>query len=100
LGKVIIKTAPKGRLDSECEVLKYFRNHQSIRPLLDEIREPPCLVLKHLDDTVLHASNTKRLGKSDIRFVTKRVLEALKSLRKAGFVHTGMWMADQDDAKY
>jgi hypothetical protein len=62
------------------------RNHQSIRLLLDEIRELPCLVLKHLDDAVLHASNTKRLGKPEIKLETKKALEALNHCTR----HTGM----------
>jgi serine/threonine protein kinase len=90
LGKVVIKTALPNRLDRECKVLKRFRDHPSLRPLLDEIREPPCLVLKHLDDNVLNASNSKRFGKSDIKLVTRMVLEALEAFHNAGIVNTGM----------
>jgi hypothetical protein len=80
---VVIKTALKDRLD---------KGHLSIRPLLDEIPEPPCIVLKYLDNNVLNTSNTKQLEKSDIKFVARKIMETLNSLHEAGFVHTGTFM--------
>ncbi|TVY34706.1 hypothetical protein LSUB1_G005774 [Lachnellula subtilissima] len=79
LGKVIIKSAPKHRLDNERNVLEHFHARPGIRQLLDETQDPdpPSLVLQHLDDNLLHASNQKRLGKTEIKFVAKRILEAL-----------------------
>lgn len=92
MGKVIIKTAPTYRLENERDVLKHLYGQPGIRPLLDEILEPPCLVLKYLDEHSLHASNQKQLRKSDVKFVTKKVLEALDALHTAGYVHTGKFM--------
>ena len=87
-GKVIVKTAPQYRLDNEREVLRYFRGRPYIRQLVDEIQDPPSLVLNHLDDNLLNASNLKRLERRDIKYVAK-VLEALKVFHEFGYVHTG-----------
>jgi hypothetical protein len=64
-----------------------------MRPVLDEIAEPPALVLKHLDDDLLQASNAKTLTRPEIKFVARRVLEALDMLHQDGFVHTGMYLS-------
>jgi hypothetical protein len=45
--------------------------------LVDEITEPPCLVLRYLDDDALHVSTSKRLAKSDIKFIARNILEVL-----------------------
>lgn len=88
-GTVIVKTALKHRLDNEREVLKYFQGRSCIRQLVDEIQEPAALVLEHLGDNLLNASNSKRLGRLDIKLIAKRVLEALNMFHEAGYVHTG-----------
>jgi len=87
---VIIKSAPKYRLDNERDVLKHFHARSGIRQLLDETQDPPSLVLKHLDDNLLNASSSKRLGKPEIKFIAKRILEALRALHEDGYVHTGI----------
>lgn len=46
-------------------------------------------MLEHLDDNLLNASNSKRLGRVDIKLIAKRVLEALNMFHEAGYVHTG-----------
>jgi casein kinase II subunit alpha len=86
---VVVKTALKHRLDNEREVLQYFQGRSCIRQLVDEIQDPVALVLEHLGDTLLNASNSKRLGRPDIKFIAKRVLEALNMFHEAGYVHTG-----------
>ena len=95
---VIVKRAPKYRLDNEQEVLERFHGQTSIRQLIDEIQDPPSLVLQYLDDNLLNTSNSKRLERSDIKFVAKTVLEALELLHEAGYVHTGtilvFWSSD------
>ncbi|KAH8765792.1 putative serine/threonine protein kinase [Hyaloscypha finlandica] len=88
LGKVIIKSAPKYRLDNERDVLKHFHARPGIRQLLDEIQDAPSLVLKYLDDNLLSASNSKRLEKPEIKFIAKRILEALQAFHEDGKVHT------------
>ena len=57
---------------------------------MDEIEKPAALVFKRMDDTALGASNLKRLGRSDVKFVAKGILVALGTLHEAGFVHTGI----------
>jgi serine/threonine protein kinase len=89
VGKYIVKTAPQRRLDNERDILKRFRTWPCIRRLLDEIENPSSLVLQYLDDNLLHASNTKALERSDVKFVAKRVLQAIQALHEEGYTHTG-----------
>ncbi|RKF53140.1 hypothetical protein OnM2_108036, partial [Erysiphe neolycopersici] len=65
-----------------------FQGCPHIRPSLDQIEEPPALVLKFLLDNLLKASNMRRLERSEIKFVARGVLEALNIFHKAGYVHT------------
>ncbi|CZT40874.1 related to serine/threonine protein kinase [Rhynchosporium secalis] len=88
LGKVIIKKAPKYRLETERDILRHFHARPGIRQLLDEVQNPPSLVLKHLDESLLTVSNTKRLEKREIKFVAKKILEALQAFHEDGYVHT------------
>jgi casein kinase II subunit alpha len=90
---VIIKAAPKPRLDNERHVLQHFRGRPGIRQLLDQTRDPPSLVLEHLHDNLLAASNAKRLAKSEIKFIAKKILEALQTFHEDGYVHTGIILA-------
>lgn len=90
LDEVIIKIPPKHRLDNERDVLKHFHARPGIRQLLDETQDPPSLVLKYLDDNLLTASNSKKLEKSEIKFIAKRILEALQEFHEDGYVHTGI----------
>ncbi|KAG4434852.1 hypothetical protein IFR05_009646 [Cadophora sp. M221] len=83
-----MKTAPQHRLANERDVLRHFRARPGIRQLLDETQDPPSLVLKYLDDNLLTASNSKRLDKAEIKYVAKRILEALRVWHGDGFVHT------------
>jgi casein kinase II subunit alpha len=89
--KVIIKTAPQGRLKNERDVLKHFRTRPYIRQMLDETENPPSLILQHLDDNLLHASSVKTLESSDMKFVAKIVLQAIQALHEDGYIHTGMF---------
>jgi casein kinase II subunit alpha len=57
--------------------------------LVDEIQGLAALVLEYLDENLLNASNSKRLGRLDIKLVAKRILEALNMFHEAGYVHTG-----------
>ncbi|TVY56267.1 Serine/threonine-protein kinase US3-like [Lachnellula cervina] len=87
-GKFIIKTAPQGRLENERDVLRHLRTRPCIRQMLDETESPPSLILQHLDDNLLHASNVKTLESSDVKLVAKRVLEAIQALHEDGYTHT------------
>lgn len=91
---VVVKSIRHFRLQNERDVLLRFQNRTPfIRPLIDEVVCPsaPALILRHLDDDLLHASNTRRLNRLEVKYVAKRVLESLSVLHDEGFVHTGMW---------
>lgn len=92
-GPVVIKTAPKLRLENERTVLSHLRNQPYIRQLVDEIPEsesnPPGLVLKRLDDNLLEAADVKRLKRGEVRLIARDILKGLKVLHEAGWVHTG-----------
>ena len=82
------------RLQNERDILLRFQSRTPyIRPLIDEVEDPsapPTLILKYLDDNLLDASNNKRLTRLEVKYVAKKVLEALSVLHHEGFVHTGM----------
>lgn len=88
------KSVSHFQLQNERNILLRFQDRTtSIRPLLDEVEEPSvahALILRHLDDDALHASNKQRLTRPEVKYVAKRVLEALSTLHDEGFVHTGM----------
>ncbi|BDD57618.1 hypothetical protein MPDQ_002404 [Monascus purpureus] len=90
--QVIVKSVPHFRLHNERDVLNRFQSRTPfIRPFIDEIVEPadpPAIVLKHLDDHLLNASVSKRLTNQEIKYVARRILEALKVLHDNNFVHT------------
>ncbi|KAK3374602.1 serine/threonine protein kinase [Podospora didyma] len=90
--QVIVKSVT-GHLgiENEQDVLKRFRSRAPYRPLIDEIEDPAqptTIVLKHLDDQLLDASVKKTLNRKEIKYVSRRVLEALSILHKDGYVHT------------
>ncbi|QVM12546.1 hypothetical protein D8B26_007169 [Coccidioides posadasii str. Silveira] len=89
---VVIKSARHFRIANERDVLRKFQSRTPhLRPLIDEIVEPadlPAIVLKHLEDDLLTALNAK-LSRREIKYASKRVLEALKVLHEDGYVHTG-----------
>ena len=60
--------------------------------MVDEIVEPadpPAIILKYLDDDLLAASNATKLNRKEIKYVSKGILESLKTLHEEGYVHTG-----------
>ncbi len=81
------------RVKNERDVTKRFQNRTSyLRPLVDEIEEPlepATIVLQHVDDDLLNASMKKFLTRREIKYVSRRVLEALRVLHEDGYVHTG-----------
>ncbi|MCJ1250603.1 hypothetical protein MMC30_007831 [Trapelia coarctata] len=89
---VVIKGARHFRIQNERNVLERFQSRTTnLRPLVDGIEDPsdpPAIVLKHLDDDLLEASDAKQLTIPEIKYVSKKVLEALKVLHGDGFVHT------------
>lgn len=86
---VIVKTAPDFLLRNERDVLKRFQTISSLRRLIDEVQDPPLLVLEHLDSNLLIESATAKLESSEVKQVAKAVLQALAALHEDGIVHTG-----------
>ncbi|GIK04033.1 hypothetical protein Aspvir_008108 [Aspergillus viridinutans] len=89
---VIVKSIHHFCLQNERDVLNRFQSRTPfLRPLIDEIvgpSDPPAIVLRYLDDHLLNASVTQRLTNLEIRYVARRILEALKVLHEDNFVHT------------
>ena len=57
--------------------------------MIDIVEEPKSLVLQYLDDHLLNVSKKQRLEGPELRFVARRVLEALTTIHETGYVHTG-----------
>jgi len=60
--------------------------------MIDEIEdpaEPTTIALRHLDDHLLQASIEKILNRKEIKYVSKRVLQALSVLHEDSYVHSG-----------
>ena len=86
---VVVKAAADVLFHKECEILKRFNTVSSLRRLLDEVKDPPLLVLEYLDSNLLIESATRKLQSSEVKRVTKAVLQALVALHEEGIVHTG-----------
>ena len=80
-------------MENERNFLQRFSTQTPrLRPLIDEIEEPSdplIIVLRHLDDHLLNASIRKTLNRRELKYVSRRILEALKVLHDDGYVHTG-----------
>lgn len=95
MGKtVLVKCTHGSRVTNERDILKKFQSQTTcLRRLVDEIKEPanlPAIVLQHLDDDLYNASATERLATAEVKYVSKKVLEALTVLHEHGYVHTGL----------
>ncbi len=81
------------RVENERDVLKRFQPRSPyLRPLIDEIQdpaEPTTIVLRHLESDLLEASVQQPLNRTEIKYVLKRILEALSVMHEDGYVHTG-----------
>ncbi|KAB8349418.1 hypothetical protein FH972_023445 [Carpinus fangiana] len=86
--KVIVKTAPLHRLDNERHVLHKLSKQASVRQLIDQVSDPPALILEHLDSNLLEESNKSTLTRPEIKTVAQTALQALVALHDAGYVHT------------
>jgi hypothetical protein len=71
-------------VENERDVLKRFKDRTPyLRPLIDEIEEPSdpsTIVLKYLEDHLLKASIKNTLNRKELKYVSRRILEALKVL--------------------
>lgn len=81
------------RVENERDVLKRFQSQTPhLRPLIDEIKDPsdpPTIVLKYLEDHLLNASIKQTLNQKELKYVSRRILKALKVLHENDYVHTG-----------
>ena len=79
------------RVQNERDVLKRFQDRTPfLRPLVDEMEDPSCphaIVLRHLEDNLLRASINRTLNRKELKYVSRRILEALKVLHEDGYVH-------------
>jgi serine/threonine protein kinase len=94
---VIKSVEDHSRVENERNVLNRFQHRtQYLRPLIDEIDEPSTPVtipLQYLQGNLLEASIAKTLNRSELKYVSRCVLEALKILHEDIFVHTGTTLA-------
>ncbi|KAK2808717.1 hypothetical protein FQN50_004388 [Emmonsiellopsis sp. PD_5] len=86
--KIILKSAPPQRLDNELRVLQKFENRLGIRRLVDQVQQPPLLVLQYLDSNLLAESHSTPLSGPELKKVARTVLQALQALHSEGYVHT------------
>lgn len=88
-----MKSVNHFRLQDERDVLVHFQQlTPHIRPLLDEVDPDTALhalVMRWLDSDLLDVTQTRRLASTEVKLVTKGVLEALQTLHAEGYVHTG-----------
>lgn len=86
-------------MEDERLVLKRFQDRTPyLRPLIDEIEErsdPPTIVLKYLESHLLDASIKKTLNRKELKYVSRRMLEALNVRHEHGFVYTGRTYSPQ-----
>lgn len=78
--QVVLKCGPEIRLQREKEILQQFVGDSCIRNFIDHGKEPPFLVLEHLEFDALRASSEARISRQDIKFIARSVLSALGSL--------------------
>lgn len=71
--------------------MKLLGGRPGIRQLIDEVQQPPLLVLRHLDDNLLNVCHAKGLGRPELKLVAKQVLLALQTFHERGCVHTGTY---------
>lgn len=74
---VVIKSVQTHfRVQNERDVLHRFQGRTpNLRPMVDEIKEPAeptTIVLKYLDDDLRHASDTKKLNRKELRYLSKQ----------------------------
>jgi serine/threonine protein kinase len=78
------------RVENERDVLKSLQHRTP--PLIDEIEAPSTpstIVLKHLDSDLLETLFARSFNRKELKYVSRRVLEALQILHQANYVHTG-----------
>jgi serine/threonine protein kinase len=101
VGETVVIKGVRGhpRVENERDVLKRFQHRTSyLRTLIDEIEEPsepPTIVLRCLEDHLLNASMKKPLNRQELKYVSRRILEALQVLHEDSYAHTGNFFTCQ-----
>jgi casein kinase II subunit alpha len=86
----VLKLAPELRLQRERKTFQEFEGDACIRQLVDYGKEPPFLVLEHLDSDTLNSSSEARITRQDTKLIARNNLSALVSLHARGVAHTGI----------
>ena len=87
---VVVKAATDSFLRNERDILTRFRTTSSLRGLIDEVQDPPLLLLENLDSNLLFECGNQGLSSLEVKEVARAVLHALVALHEKGIVHTGM----------
>jgi casein kinase II subunit alpha len=85
----VLKFAPEIRLQHEKEILQQFKGYTCIRQLVDHAKEPPCLILEHLESDALKSSGQATMSRQNVKFIARSILSALASLHAKGIAQTG-----------
>jgi hypothetical protein len=92
--QVVIKSvAGRSVVEHERYILQLFNQAPLLRPVIDEIEEPPkptTIVLQYLDADLEQCSMEKRLNRKELKYVSKKILQALNILHDREFVNTGI----------
>lgn len=87
--RVVVKTAPLKRLNNEIQKLQLCQGHKSIRQMVDQIQDPPSMVLEYMEDNVQNLLKRQKLSKQEAKSALKASFEALVVLHDENVVHTG-----------
>ena len=91
---MIKSVAGHPRVEHERDILRLFDKSPLLRKLVDEIDvpgNPTTIVLEYLDADLDQCSKEKRLNRYELKYVSKRILQALDALHDRGYVHTGTY---------
>jgi serine/threonine protein kinase len=91
---VIKSVSGHPRVEHERDILRLFDKSPLLRTLVDEIEEPAqptTIVLEYLDADLDQCSKAKTLNRSELKYVSKKILQALDTLHDRGYIHTGTY---------
>lgn len=85
----MVKTLSNPLTRKQRAAIEAFRGTQLIRQLVDEAVNQPAVVLEYLDEDLLSFSSKRKLERSEVKAIGKKVLQAIYFMHEAGYVHTG-----------
>ncbi|KAK3298905.1 kinase-like domain-containing protein [Chaetomium fimeti] len=86
--RFVVKTGPENRLQKEAQALRLFRGCGPLRQLVDEVQDPPSLVLEYMDSSVLSLVKKNKLARVEAKRALQAAAQALVALHENGIVHT------------